>query len=48
MKYCKICVLPDTRPNLYILSDGICLACHSKKKLRNSNNEWIKRFGIRN
>lgn len=41
MKYCKICVLPDTRPNLYILSDGICSACHSKKKLKKI--DWKKR-----
>jgi len=34
MNYCKKCVLPDTRPNLYILSSGICTACysHSNKK----------------
>tara|TARA_B100000963_G_scaffold335042_1_gene328830 strand:+ start:3229 stop:4323 length:1095 start_codon:yes stop_codon:yes gene_type:complete len=41
MKYCKLCVLPNTRPNLYILSDGICSACHSKAKLRKIN--WKKR-----
>lgn len=29
MKYCKKCVLPDTRPNLVIKEDGICNACHS-------------------
>ena len=29
MKYCKRCVLPDTRPNLVIESDGVCNACHS-------------------
>lgn len=27
--YCQKCVLPDTRPNLYIQDDGICNACHS-------------------
>ena len=26
-KYCKICILPDTRPNLKINSNGICNAC---------------------
>ena len=37
MKYCKLCVLPDSRPNLYILSDGICTACYSKKNLKKIN-----------
>ena len=29
MKWCKSCVLPDTRPNLIIMEDGRCNACHS-------------------
>lgn len=29
MKYCRRCVLPDSRPNLVIESDGVCNACHS-------------------
>ena len=29
MRYCKKCVLPDTRPNLILMDDGICNACHS-------------------
>lgn len=29
MRYCKKCVLPDTRPNLKIMEDGVCNACHS-------------------
>lgn len=44
LKYCKSCILPNSRPNLYINSDGICNAClsHSKKKkvnwkIRNKN-----------
>lgn len=33
MRYCKSCVLPDTRPGLIIGSDGICSACaaHAEK-----------------
>ena len=33
LKYCKSCILPNTRPNLYINAEGICNAClsHSKK-----------------
>ena len=29
MKYCRRCVLPDTRPNLEIQADGVCNACHA-------------------
>ena len=34
LKYCKSCILPNSRPNLYIGSEGVCNAClsHSKKK----------------
>lgn len=29
MRYCKSCILPDTRPNLTIGPDGVCNACAS-------------------
>ena len=29
MRYCSSCILPDTRPNLVIGSDGVCNACKS-------------------
>ncbi len=29
MRYCDLCVLPDTRPNLVIGDDGVCNACKS-------------------
>ena len=29
MKWCKKCVLPDTRPNLKLNENGICNACLS-------------------
>ncbi len=29
MKYCKSCVMPDTKPGLTINKDGICSACES-------------------
>ena len=29
MRYCQKCILPDTRPHLIIMEDGICNACHS-------------------
>lgn len=31
MRYCQHCLLPDTRPGLHILGDGICNACHSHR-----------------
>lgn len=41
MKYCIKCVLPDTRPNLFILDSGICTACiaHANRKREN----WKKK-----
>ena len=41
MKYCKKCILPDTRPNLLIGSDGICNACKNHDKKPNIN--WNSR-----
>jgi len=29
MKYCRRCILPDTRPNLKLDAEGICNACRS-------------------
>ncbi|MBN1800506.1 MAG: N-acetyl sugar amidotransferase [Candidatus Lokiarchaeota archaeon] len=29
MRYCKNCVMPETKPDLYIDEDGICNACRS-------------------
>lgn len=41
MKYCKKCILPDSRPNLIIGDDGICNACSSSVTKTKIN--WIKR-----
>ena len=38
MNYCKKCVLPDTRPNLIILNNGVCSACSSHNKFQ--PNHW--------
>ena len=27
MRYCKKCIMPDTRPDQYLNEDGICNAC---------------------
>lgn len=42
MRYCKKCVLPDTRPGLEIGNDGICTACkgHEQKDI---NINWDER-----
>ena len=29
MKYCKKCLFPETKPDLYFDKDGICDSCHS-------------------
>ncbi len=29
MEYCKRCIMPDTKPDLYLDKDGICNACRS-------------------
>ena len=41
MNYCKKCVLPDSRPNLFILDSGICSACVSHMTRKPIN--WKKR-----
>ena len=39
MKYCKKCILPNTRPNLKINEKGLCNSkCSSDKKIN-----WSKR-----
>lgn len=42
MIYCNYCILPDTRPNISIMSDGKCTACHNhlnKKKINWKNKK---------
>lgn len=41
MKYCKNCVLPDTRPGLVIGDDGVCNACKSNMTRRDI--DWTQR-----
>ena len=56
MKYCNSCVLPESRPNLYILANGICTACkshrHKKKinwkKKENNFRELVKKIKKKN
>ncbi len=42
MRYCNTCILPDTRPNLKIMDDGRCNACHSWSD-KKENIDWTKR-----
>lgn len=42
MQYCKKCVLPDTRPNLKIMADGVCNACHSWQEKKHAI-DWTAR-----
>ena len=41
MNYCKRCIMPDTRPDQYLNSDGICNACKSFDYQETIN--WKKR-----
>ncbi|MFH1581689.1 MAG: N-acetyl sugar amidotransferase [Pseudomonadota bacterium] len=41
MKYCKNCVMPDTRPGIIFNEDGICSACVNYEKIKTT--DWGKR-----
>ena len=42
MKYCKKCVMPDTRPGIYFNEEGVCSACiaYSNRKKINWNQRY--------
>jgi len=42
MRYCKKCVIPDTRPGIVFNEEGVCSACihHEQRK----NVDWEKRW----
>ena len=42
LTYCKRCVMPDTKPDLYLDEDGICNACRSYEN--RSNVDWNARY----
>ncbi|MBI5032988.1 MAG: N-acetyl sugar amidotransferase [Chloroflexi bacterium] len=42
MKYCRKCVLPDTRPGLVFNADGVCSACAGQLEKKYSI-DWEKR-----
>ena len=39
VKWCKKCILPNTRPNLFIFGDGLCSICSLKKTVLTLINE---------
>ena len=42
MKFCKNCVMPDTRPGITFNEDGVCIACqHAAKK---KEVDWKQRW----
>lgn len=42
MRYCKRCVMPETRPNIRFDTDGICMPCknHDRKATINWDSRW--------
>ena len=42
MKYCKKCVMPDTRPGIKFNEEGICSACQSYERRKTTN--WEERY----
>ena len=43
MRYCKRCVLPDTRPYLKFDEEGICYPCRVQEKIEEI--DWDQRWG---
>ena len=41
MKYCNVCLQPDTRPNVIFHPDGVCAACRFQEERKNI--DWDKR-----
>lgn len=44
MKYCNLCLQPDTRPNSKFNDDGVCPACHYAKLVKDV--DWQERYEI--
>lgn len=42
MKYCKKCLMPDTRPGIIFNKDGICSGCVNHEKKQTTN--WQERY----
>lgn len=44
MKYCKLCLQPDTRPNAVFTDEGLCPACHYYEQSKAI--DWQERYEI--
>lgn len=44
MKYCKLCLQTDTRPNTFFNAEGVCPACDYFHRLQNV--DWQERYEI--
>lgn len=42
MRYCKKCLMPDTRPGITFEADGVCSPCHNYEKQSRTN--WESRM----
>lgn len=42
MKYCKNCVMPDTKPDLSFDEDGVCIACRATE-MKHNKIDWNAR-----
>lgn len=42
MKFCKKCIMPDTRPGISFNSEGVCIACQNNEKKKSVN--WDARM----
>jgi N-acetyl sugar amidotransferase len=43
MKYCKRCLMPDTRPGIIFHDDGVCAPCHNYEKQKTTDWEARKK-----
>ncbi|AUZ84047.1 N-acetyl sugar amidotransferase [Methylophaga nitratireducenticrescens] len=44
MRYCKLCLQPDTRPNTVFTNEGLCPACNYYEQSKSI--DWLERFEI--
>jgi len=42
MRFCKKCVMPDTRPYMQFDDEGVCYPCRTAEKMKNT--DWEKRW----
>ncbi|MDL2307399.1 N-acetyl sugar amidotransferase [Desulfovibrio sp. OttesenSCG-928-C06] len=42
MRFCKKCVMPDTRPGIYFDDAGVCQACRAEEK--KDHTDWVQRW----